>query len=228
MVKDLKLIFDWSEVWALLIPLFQLWLKRKQPAYLKPVIFYLFAALFLNLSADIIAEWKRYFPGWLQSNNPLYNIHSVIRFACFSYFFVLLRQPYFKIIKKILPVVFILFLLIDFGLIVDFGFSEQFFYESHISGNLFSAEAFFLLAYCMLFYLSKLKIEIEALARGKDFWVVIGLSIYVVVNFFVFLFYVPMITQNQSLANNMWDVHNVAYIILCIFISKAFYVPATA
>ncbi len=60
---------------------------------------------------------------------------------------------------------------------------------------------------------------------GNDFLVVTGLSIYVVFNFFVFLFYVPMITENPDLANNMWDVHNAAYIILCILTAKAFSMP---
>jgi hypothetical protein len=77
-----------------------------------------------------------------------------------------------------------------------------------------------------LYYLAKLRDEDDDLSRGPDFWVATGLSIYVVVNFFVFLFYVPMIDQNSSLADNIWNVHNIAYIILCIFITKAFYEPA--
>ena len=59
-----------------------------------------------------------------------------------------------------------------------------------------------------------------------DFWVVTGLSIYVVINFFVFLFYVPLLTENPDLADRMWSIHNLAYITMCIFIAKAFYEPA--
>ncbi|MEO6220557.1 MAG: hypothetical protein ABIO81_09025 [Ginsengibacter sp.] len=222
MTEELRLIFDWSEVWALLIPIFQLLLKPKQPGYLRPVIFYLWAALLLNLLVDVLGEYNKFHRGTDSiSNNPLYNMHSLIRFACFSYFFILLRQAFFNKMKIIIPLLFILFLLLNFGF-----FNENFFLRDHISGNLFSAEAFLLLVYCMLFYLSKLRDEVEIFRSGKDFWIVTGLSIYVVSNFFVFLFYVPMITENSQLANNMWDVHNVAYIILCIFISKAFYVPA--
>ncbi|MEO8109044.1 MAG: hypothetical protein ABI594_03380 [Ginsengibacter sp.] len=222
MSDTLRLIFDWAEVWALLIPLFQLSIKPKQPAYLQPVIIYLFAALLLNLSVDILVEYNHYHIGPESiSNNPLYNIHALVRFSCFSYFFIRLRQTFYKKIKNIIPFVFILFL------IIDFGFFEDFFFPAHLSGNLFSAEAFLLLVYCMLFYLSKLKDEAGALSGDKDFWVVTGLSIYVVTSFFVFLFYVPMIKENPHLANNMWDVNNAAYIILCIFITKAFYVPAS-
>jgi quinol-cytochrome oxidoreductase complex cytochrome b subunit len=46
---------------------------------------------------------------------------------------------------------------------------------------------------------------------------------YVVINFFVFLFYVPMIDHNLALAINIWNVHNVAYIIFCLFITRALY-----
>jgi hypothetical protein len=37
---------------------------------------------------------------------------------------------------------------------------------------------------------------------------------------------VPMINQNPALADNIWNVHNIAYILFCIFITKAFYASA--
>src|SRR5689334_975978 len=82
-------LLDWSEVWAITIPLIVvLTLGKRQPAFIKPVIVYLWVALIINLLADIIADFKTYLPGWAYSNNPLYNIHSIVRFACFSYFFI--------------------------------------------------------------------------------------------------------------------------------------------
>jgi hypothetical protein len=78
----------------------------------------------------------------------------------------------------------------------------------------------------MTFYLSQIKEDKRILIQDKAFLVVTGLSIYVVSNFFVFLFYVPMIKDNPELAANMWYVHNVAYIILCLAISRSFYVAA--
>jgi hypothetical protein len=216
----LEIFFIWSEVWAVLIPLFVLLIRRRQPKYLRPVIFYLWVALFINVTVDTIADFRFYFPVWLHRNLLLYNIHSLIRFACFSYFFMHLKQSSFKVYQKILPVIFILFITVNFSIL------EDFFDKTHISGNLFAAEAYLLLIYCMLYYLSQLKEEKRFLIRGKEFWVVTGLSIYVVVNFFVFLFYVPMIRDNPELANNMWDVHNVAYILLNISIARSFYVSA--
>ena len=220
MGKFLKFLLDWSEVWAPLIPLVFLLFKKNQPRFLKPVILYLVAAFLLNAVSDIISDYKAYLPGWMQSNNPLYNVHSIIRFICFSYFFIILKQSYFTRLKYILPNLSLVIIIINFIYVEDFGNPD------HLSGNLLSAEAYVLLIYCMLYYLGKLRDEVDDITSAADFWIVTGLSIYVVVNFFVFLFYVPMINQDGKLADNMWNVHNIAYIILCIFITKAIYEPA--
>lgn len=213
------MISNWSEVWALLIPLGFVLFGGKLPALLMPVVVYLWIALILNLFGDVIGDFKRpyHFPAWLQSNNPIYNIHSVARFACFSYFFISLPQPQFKTLKKVIALAFVLFF------IVDFAVSENFFFPGHLSGNLLSAEAYLLLIYCMLYYLSALNDENDTAFKGPVFWIVTGLSMYVAINFFVFLFYVPMITQNRLLALHIWKVHDAAYIILCLFITRAFY-----
>jgi hypothetical protein len=218
----LSVILDWSEVWALLIPLLVLMFRHRQSSMLSPVIVYLCLALALNLFADIIAGFKQpyHFPAWLQSNNPVYNIHSVVRFACFGYFLISLPQHAFKTGKKVIVVIFALFVMINFILF------EKFFYYAHLSGNLLSAEAYLLLIYCMLYYLTVLNNEEQIISKDPAFWIATGLSIYVVVNFFVFLFYVPMIAQNPVLAMDIWNVHNIAYIILCLFITRALYAPA--
>ncbi|HZH94465.1 MAG TPA: hypothetical protein VEY06_01210 [Flavisolibacter sp.] len=223
MIKDLLTwLLKWSEVWALLIPLLVLLIHPKQPAQLKPVIIYLWMALVINIAADLIASFKIHFPDWAQSNNPLYNIHSIVRLTCFSCFFIALQQPSFTQIKKLLP-----FIASGF-IIINFTFFDDFFYAGNLSGNLLTVEAYLLLVYCMVYYLSGLNEEEKVLTSGFDFWVVTGLGIYVVINFFIFLFYVPMITQNAQLAVAMWRVHNIAYIILCIFLAKAFYAVTTA
>jgi len=219
-MKSLGIIMDWSEVWAPLIPLLYFLFNRQQPRYLKPVIVYLFIALFINLVGDIIGDFKARLPQWMQSNNPLYNIHSIIRFICFIYFFKGLGHTDFMKIRNILLV------LSTGGIIINFLFVEDFFNPDHFSSILLSAEAYILLIFCLLYYLSKLRSAERNITSGPDFWVVTGLSIYVVVNFIVFLFYVPMIKQDPSLAEAIWNIHNMAYIILCIFITKALYVSA--
>ncbi len=213
-------LMNWSEVWAPLIPLAVLLYKKHQPAFLKPVIVYLFIALFINLAGDLIDVGKHYLPSWLQSNNPLYNVHSIVRLICFSYFFTAVPYISISIAKYLIPAVSVLIIIINFSFIENFG------NPNHLSGNLLATEAYLLLIYCMQYYLSKLKNENDDVSSGADFWVVTGLAIYVVINFFVFLFYVPMLQQDVTLAINIWYLHNVAYIVLCIFITKAFYEPA--
>jgi len=216
---------DWSEVWALLIPLLALLFFRKQPAALKPIIIYLWIGLILNITIDIIMVLRIYnrgwilthFPEWLKTNNPLYNIHSVARFLCFSYYFMHLPQSSFTKFKKVLAATSVVFL------VINFSFFENFFNPDSLSGNLLATEAYLLLVYCMLYYLSELRDDSKNLFNGPDFWVVTGLSIYVVINFFVFLFYLPMIDVDVDLAVNIWNVHNIAFILFCLFITKAFY-----
>ena len=210
-------ILEWSEVWALLIPLVILLFRRQQPATLKPVIIYLWIAFILNLSIDIITAINIYHHNFDLSNNTLYNIHSVVRFVCFSLYFIQLPQTSFVKFKKLLTVVFLIFV------VINFGFFENFFNFDSFSGNLLATEAYLLLIFCMLYYLSELKDDSKNLFNGPDFWVVTGLSIYVVVNFFVFLFYLPMIDVDLDLAVNIWNVHNIAFIIFCVFIAKGLY-----
>ena len=210
-------ILEWSEVWALLIPLVILLFRRQQPATLKPVIIYLWIAFILNLSIDIITAINIYHHNFDLSNNTLYNIHSVVRFVCFSLYFIQLPQTSFDKFKKLLTVVFLIFV------VINFGFFENFFNFDSFSGNLLATEAYLLLIFCMLYYLSELKDDSKNLFNGSDFWVVTGLSIYVVVNFFVFLFYLPMIDVDLDLAVNIWNVHNIAFIIFCVFIAKGLY-----
>ncbi len=217
MKSFLQILLDFSEVWALLIPLFFVIGQKRKPAFLRPVIIYLWLALFLHGLIDSIMLLYKWLPPWLQSNNPLYNFTSVVRFICFSGFFLSLPQAGFRKLKKWLIVFFIVFF------IVNFIFIEDFFNYNYFSGNLLALEAYLLLIYCLQYYLVELRDDSNVIFDRPDFWVVTGLAIYVVINFFIFLFYVPMLDFDEQLSVRMWDWHNVAFIIFCIFITKALY-----
>ncbi len=207
----------WSEVWALLVPLCFIFPISKQKKFLKPVSYYIIIALLLNLFANIISNQKAIgMPLPWHSNTMLYNLHSFIRFTCFAGFFILLKQKHYVHLKKMIPYLYAIILLLNFTI-----FSKSF-TSLHINGNLMTAESYLLLVYCLLYYLSKLKGEGTLFKSDPDFWIVTGLAIYVVINFFVFLFYAPMIDENRKLADSIWTVHNVAYIFFCLFIAKAF------
>jgi hypothetical protein len=215
-------ILDWSEVWALLIPLIFILVKRNIPAYLKPIRLYIWIALLINICANAILFRNKLYLSWipeyLHSNNFLYNIHSIVRLLLFSWFFILLNQRFMHRVKAVFPFLFILVA------IINFTFFEDFFDFYMLSSRLHATEAAILLFYCLQYFIY-LMIDDNAttLKNQPGFWVVTGLSIYVAANFFIFLFYNYLLKQNLKVfAVNIWDVHNVVFIILCICIAINF------
>ncbi len=218
----LRIFFDWSEVWSLLIPLTILVVKKKKYAdYLKPVIAYIIITLLIFLAANIIWKHKNdwHLPQWLHSNNYLYNTHAILQFFLFGLFFIRLNQPFAILLKKLFFVVFILFALINFI------FFEKFFFFNSISSHIHSVGVGLLLAYCLLYFLFLLQDDsVLVIQKQKGFWIVSALTIYVTVNFFIFLFYSTLILdeKNRHWAENIWDVHNATFLLLCICITKTF------
>jgi hypothetical protein len=215
----LQEILDWSEVWAPIIPLVILGKYPKQPKYFKPVVIYLWLALLIDIVIDVGWKFKSQVPAWLKDNNFLYNIHSIVRFACFSSFFILLNQPFQQKFKKAIPYLAFLFLVVNF-----FVFKENFLERDSFSSRLLATEAGLLLTYCLLYFLYRFQDDLSQSKWTSDFSIVLGLSIYVVLNFFYFLFYKTLIKNGYAKTVEwMWDIHNVTFIILCIFIAHAFY-----
>lgn len=214
-------IIDWSEAWALLIPLFFILRRKSVPSYLKPVRIYVFTALVINIAATLIQKYKIIWGfekgDFFWSNNFLYNTHSIIRLLLFSWFFILLKQHFMHRVKAVLPFIFILLVF------VNFIFYENFFNRSMLSSRLLATEAAILLFYCLQYYIY-LMIEDRntPLKKQPGFWIVTGLSFYVATSFFIFLFYNYLIEQNIQFAVGIWDVHNIAYILLCICIAITF------
>lgn len=220
----LQQLLDCSEMWALFIPLFFMTRDTKKISYLRPVRIYVYTALAISLLIILIAKRNQWFglpkepePEWLGSNNFLYNLHSVIRFLFFSWFFILLDQKMFTTVKKTIPILF------SFCFLINFIFFEDFFNYWSFSGRLLSIEATILLFYCLLYYMHMLNDDESSFRKTPSFWVVTGLSIYVVINIPIFLFYMALLKQFQDFTVGIWDIHNISYIILCIFLGKAFY-----
>ena len=215
-MKLLKEILDWSEVWALFIPLTVLAVKKKPVnPLLRPVVVYLFVALLLNALADI--SWKFQVPlklhGWMTNNNIMYNIHFVARLLLFSWFFIRLKEPLMQTVKKIIPIVYLVYVIISFWKfkpITDFNSGPA------------AASAALLIFYCLLHYLYLSQQEHPPPTAKKSIaMVVAGLSIYVSVNFFIFLFYTTLMDTAVKFSIVIWNVHNVFFIIFCIFLAFA-------
>lgn len=215
----LKHILDWLEVWALSIPILFIRFNKKYPSYIKPIILYLFISLAVNTVIDLIAGQKDLHISlpW-KNNNPLYNIHSIYRFYCFAAFFLLLKTPASRWFIRILIIVFTVFVFINF---IRF---EKFVEKDVFSSYLLAMETFLLLSLCIQYYLSKLKNDPDATGTHPDFWIVTGLSIYIVFNFFHFLFYTTLSAKGyNTFGLTLWYIHNITYLVLCLFLSKAIY-----
>ncbi|MFW0715960.1 hypothetical protein [Pedobacter sp. N23S346] len=216
MAKIFQFIIDWSEVWGLFIPI-SILCYRKQPDSNKPVVFYVYVALVINLAIDLTWKFRSILPASYTSNNYLYNLHSILRFYLFSIFFIRLDQPFLVVIKKIIPVCFLAFIL------VNFTFYENFFDYWQLSSRLLSIEAILLLFYTLQYYLFKINDSMGTTIMTTDFWITTGLGIFVALNFFIFLLYNELTIHLQNFAITLWSVHNISYIIFNLFIAKGFY-----
>lgn len=231
-------VLDWSEVWAPMLPLILLTFSGKPHRYLVPVVVYLWFALVLDAIIDV--GWKFHAPDvkvaviqngstvmkdcnkvphWMHPNNYLYNIHSIGRFLCFAAFFYLLGPAFRTRLDKLLFIGALVFF------IVNFGWLQPFYNEKAFNSRLFSVESGLLLLYCLRYYLLRAQDKEEPEKVIPSYTIVTGLSVYVVFNFFYFLFYETLVYDDRytRFATDMWNVHNVTYVILCIFIARAFY-----
>ena len=221
----LEEFWAWSEVWALFIPLAVLIFKRRpMPAILKPVVYYLFIALVLNFIADFIYRFQSprrlNLPAWLHNNLSVHQTHSILRLILFAWFFNRLKEPFLANVKKFLPYFFLLFVLVFFAFIRTFkGFLLYFHSE------LYALEAAILLFYCLQHYVYLAQAEQIPYSHSRSVsWVIAGLTIYVGINFFIFLFFSTLMNVSLKFSIAIWEiVHNGSYAIFCCFIAKAFY-----
>ncbi len=222
----LKEILDWSEVWAPLIPLTFLLIYWNKTAYLKPVRIYLIVALLLNLFTDVLWKLRDYKiidfaeDDFFYNNNFIYNLGSCVRFFLFAWFFIGLKQRFMHRIKAILPLAFLVFILINFIFYENFipqGNREYF------SSRLLATESALLLFYCLQYFIYLIIEEKQGKLSSKPgFFVTMGLSIYMAANFFIFLLWEYLVKQTKDFALGIWDVHNITFIIFCIFIAIQF------
>ena len=210
----MKQVLDWSESWAPLITLIIFFLKKTE--FSKFIIAYILIALVLNLLVDI--PWKFYYsnnvmPKIYKYNNLFYNIHSIVRLFVFFLFFYRLKIP---LITKF----FYIFLVgVSMLIIINFLFESI----NKFSSNIFTLEGVVLIILCILFFLKRLRSDELSTEFDSSLYIVTGLAIYEAVCFPIFLFYNTLMRKTEDYAVSIWDVHNIAYIVFCLFIARAFY-----
>ena len=229
MGKTLKEIFDWSEVWAVLIPLTIYLIKRPKAPWVKPMLIYLLIAFFFNSIIDF--TWKSRHLGyedlskrvfwWLYLgeekrlyNTIFYNLFSFARVAIFTWFFLKINSPYKKF-YTITLLLFILFYIINFGL-----FQNILVFSSRV----LAFDAGLLLVFCLsYFYRINLDDNIASPIALPQSWVVTGLTLYTAINFFIFFFFSYITDANKQYAKDIWNVHNFSFILLKVFIAISFW-----
>src|SRR6185436_2876762 len=118
------------------------------------------------------------------NNNIVYNIHSMFRVLLFSWYIINIRQYQFTFFFKTFLVAYLVFIFINFTI-----FESPFF----LSTRLFAAESIVLLIMCLFYFFRSIQDESQInWLKHPSFLVCAGISLYVVITFFIFLFFYPL------------------------------------
>jgi len=214
-MKIIEAIRDWSEVWALLIPLTIILISRSKIKGMSPVVLYVCLALVLNTISTTLYVFYESLPSFLQNNNILYNIHSFLRVTLLGLYIYQIRKHRYIDAYKALLIVYLFFVLINFI------FFETIFL---FSTRLFSAESVVLLILCLSFFVRSMQDDSDTnWLKHPAFLICAGISFYEAVNFFIFLLFYPLANKDASFIKNLWTVHNITFVILCSMIALALY-----
>ena len=165
-------------------------------------------ALALNVLADL--AYLRVF----ENNNFLYNIISIVRLFSFMWFFSFFYVPRRKNVRSTLFFILACLILLNFTILESF---------KNFSSNIFTLEGIVLLSYSVIYFLKKLKSEELSSGFDASLYIVTALAIYEAVCFPIFLFFDTLMKNTEDYAVDIWGVHNIAYIVFCLFIARAFY-----
>lgn len=230
-------IYHWSEEWSILIPLAIYFIYKPKAKWIKPVFYFLIVAFIFGSLADIIFKRKSLgLNDWFKENlwwwwddytDPktgkvfpvfknliLYNLLSLSRLIFFGWFFTYFYQVY----KTWFPRILAAFLFLAFINYLALENIKDFSSIQH------TVETAILLVFCLIFFY-KLNMD-ENIASTKSlpqFWVVVGLTLYIAVCFPIYLFYNYLTTQEKNYSIEVWIVHNFFFVVLNIFIAISFY-----
>lgn len=217
----IKLILDWSEVWALLIPLIVLLIHKPRGDKLGWVSLYVIIALVLNFIAVFTIEFYYLIPEWVFTGNGLYyNLHSLTMVICFGGYFISIRKYKYSIILKLLLLVYLIFVLINF-----------LFLESpvnRLSTRHFTIGSIVLLVVCLFYFFRSIVEESQTnWLKHPSFIICSAICLYQSITFFIFLFIYPMFdlsyNKNMEFADLMMKTYQVIFVIFCIFLAWALF-----
>src|SRR5882724_630052 len=176
-MEVIKTIRNWSEVWALLIPLTIIIRSRSRIPDMYPVVLYVWFALILNSISTTMFVYHKSMPSFLQNNNILYNLHSFLRVTFLGFYIYHIREHRYTFIYRALIFIYIIFVVCNF-----------IFFESILffSTRIFSAESIVLLTLCLSFFVRSMQDDSDInWLKHPAFLICAGISFYEAVNFFI-------------------------------------------
>ncbi|HYC39000.1 MAG TPA: hypothetical protein VEB63_00825 [Chitinophagaceae bacterium] len=213
MDRFIHVVFLWSEVWPLVIPLAIALVCRPASRPSRVLVLYLVFALLINLSANLMTIYRAQLPPRFQSNNILYNLHSVVKVFLFTWYFRRLGLINPRWLPQLVLLLYGAFALVNF-----------IFFESIwvLSSRLLSAESIVLLFLCILYFLNSMHDETERnWLKHPSFIVTAALSFYEAATFFIFLFYYPIVATNIQFGILTMKIYAVCFIIFSILTAVA-------
>jgi len=221
MLKLFQFLRDWSEVWALLIPLIIILIYKPLGRKVRPLVFYVIIAFLLNFLAVFVIEYYYLAPLWLneKGNNLYYNLHSFIMVVFFSWYILTIRPNKYVLLLKAFLAIYILFVLINFA----------FFEPTYLlSSRHFTAGSIVLLLMCLSYFFHSMQDDSQInWIKHPSFIICTGVCLYQAVTFFVFLFIYPLYddayNKNLSFAMLMMRVYQVVFVLFCILIAIGLY-----
>ena len=215
-MKWIQLLRDWSEVWALLIPLIIILIYRPKGKNVSLLIIYVILAFILNFFAIWMVEFYYWVPSWMtKGNNVFYNIHSFIMVILFGWYIIRVRSY-----KNVHIMRFILFAYVAFVLL-NFILRDS---PLLLSTRHFTVGSTVLLLMC-LFYFFRTIMEESRInwLRHPSFIICTAVCLYQAITFFIFLFIYPLFdeTYNRDLsfAMLMMRVYQIIFVIFCILLA---------
>ena len=170
------------------------------------IFWFIILQLVLNLYSKILLLKQT-------PNLHLYNINVVVSFLLISAFFWhILHLKKKKLIITSIIVLYTLFIIFDLIKLENF--------ISEFNSYNYGAASFMLVAYCLTYYLEKLRYPTEEkITSSRDFWFVTGILTYYSGCFFIFINYKNLtLTQNfnKGIAY-IWYIHNVILMIMFVY-----------
>lgn len=221
MEEIIQFLRDWSEVWALLIPLIVILIYKPRGQNVRWLKLYVITAFILNFLAIFMMHYHYLMPPSFleQGNNIFYNLHSFIMVISFGCFITSVRKYKYTIVLKALLVIYLAFVLINFTL----GESPFILSTRH-----FAAGSIVLLIMCLYYFFHCIIEESQTnWLKEPSFIIFVGLCLYEAITFFIFLFIYPLFnkTYNQDLsfAFLMMDIYQISFVIFCIFLAVGLY-----